>query len=66
MLAWFSKVYIENNSLDIGMMKNKSEQKFSHDNLSHSLLSAFGVKTKVYQSAQDLFIKKHQSASGSG
>jgi len=57
MLSWFSKSYIQNEKLDMGKMKALKNQKVSHDYLSHTLLSAFEVKTSVYQPDLDL-VKK--------
>lgn len=57
MLSWFSEQYIKNQKLDFTAMRNRQDEKVSHDNLSHTLLSAFGVETKVYQSKYDLLIK---------
>ncbi len=57
MLSWFSEQYIQNQKIDLPAMRNKQDDKLSHDNLSHSLLSAFSVETKVYKSGHDLLVK---------
>jgi lipid A ethanolaminephosphotransferase len=57
MLTWFSEKYIENQKLDMSAMSKLQEKKVSHDNLSHTLLSAFDVTTKVYKSDHDLLVK---------
>ncbi|SHA25481.1 Probable integral membrane protein [Bathymodiolus thermophilus thioautotrophic gill symbiont] len=44
MLAWFSN-----------KKSGNVDQALSHDNISHSLLGLFGVETKVYNKALDLF-----------
>jgi lipid A ethanolaminephosphotransferase len=62
MFAWFSKNYIDNNLLDLDTMKNKAKQALSHDNLSHSLLGAYGVSSRIYQQKYDL-LNKHKHAS---
>lgn len=54
MLAWFSDTYKQDNQLDTSTLSNKKTQPVSHDNLSHTLLGAFGVKTRVYKADHDL------------
>ena len=58
MLSWFSESYIQNQKLDLTAMRKRLDDKVSHDNLSHTLLSAFGVETKVYKSSHDLLISR--------
>lgn len=54
MLTWFSEKYIENEKLDVLAMKALTDSKVSHDNLSHSLLGAFSIKTTLYKPDYDL------------
>ncbi len=57
MLTWFSEKYIQSQKLDLAAMRKKQDEKLSHDNLSHTLLSAFDVKTNVYKPNHDLLVK---------
>ena len=49
-VMWFGK----NSSIDIDKLKEKSNDKFSQDNLFHILLGIFDVKTKVYKKEMDI------------
>jgi len=42
------------NKIDINALKAKSTQSFSHDNLFHTLLGIFNVKTSVYNKELDI------------
>lgn len=57
MLSWFSESYIKNEQLNIEEMRSLAKGKVSHDYLSHSLLSAFDIKTNVYKADLDLLKK---------
>ena len=57
MLSWFSESYIQNEKLDMANMKTLQNKEVTHDYLSHSLLSAFDVKTMIYKSDYDLILK---------
>ena len=55
MLLWISDAYISAQSLNIEKLKQKqTSEDISHDNLSHSLLGAFNVKSEVYKQKYDL------------
>ena len=55
MLLWLSDAYISAQSLNIKKLKQKqTSEDISHDNLSHSLLGAFNVKSEVYKQKYDL------------
>jgi lipid A ethanolaminephosphotransferase len=49
-LMWFSK----NFPIDKNHLKNKSNEKYTHDNLFSTLLGIFKVKTKVYEKEMDI------------
>jgi lipid A ethanolaminephosphotransferase len=55
MLAWLSPHYQQISGIDTEHMKRLAGAPRSHDNLSHSLLSLFGVHTTLYQADLDLF-----------
>ncbi|MFQ2084487.1 phosphoethanolamine transferase [Aeromonas veronii] len=56
LLTWFSPQLQADRQLDIGCLAAEaSSQRFSHDNLFHSMLGIMDVQTKVYDGALDLF-----------
>ena len=59
MLTWFSKSFIKNENLDLAKMNTLKDELVSHDNLSHTILSAFDIKTSLYQSTLDLIKRSH-------
>lgn len=61
MLAWFSERYIADRQLDLTSMKRDQKKRMSHDNLSHSLLGAFNVSTRVYRPNHDLLRNRLQA-----
>jgi lipid A ethanolaminephosphotransferase len=55
MLMWLSDTYLNNQSLTFDKLRQQqTSTKISHDNLSHSLLGAFNVKSDVYKQDYDL------------
>ncbi|MEZ5535712.1 MAG: phosphoethanolamine--lipid A transferase [Thiolinea sp.] len=54
MMFWSSAAYRDAGQLDIDQLRRKQDQPVSHDFLSHTLLGAFGVSSKVYQAELDL------------
>lgn len=57
MFTWFSERYIEKEKINVSAMRKLEDKKLSHDNLSHSLLSAFSIKTELYKADHDLLIR---------
>lgn len=56
MLMWFSPEFAQNARLGLACLRrNASEKAFSHDNLYHSMLGLFGVRSSVYEAELDLF-----------
>ncbi|MCR3968271.1 phosphoethanolamine transferase [Aeromonas veronii] len=56
LLTWFSPQLQADRQLDMGCLAAEaSSQRFSHDNLFHSMLGIMDVQTKVYDGALDLF-----------
>jgi lipid A ethanolaminephosphotransferase len=51
-IMWFNNQF--NESLNIKKLKENSHKKYSHDNLFHTLLGIFNVKTKVYDLKLDM------------
>ncbi len=54
-LVWMSDSYIENRGVDRNCLKNKTTDRFSHDNFSHTLLGILDIQTTVYDKELDLF-----------
>lgn len=54
MVSWFSDNFLREHQLDKAIITKKAGAKVSHDNLSHSLLGAYNVKSHVYQKDLDL------------
>jgi lipid A ethanolaminephosphotransferase len=55
MLWWMSNAYAASQQLTSDCVAAKQHQSYSHDNLFHSLLGLFQIKTTVYQSGKDIF-----------
>ena len=55
MQFWASKGFIADHHLDKTHLFAKRNAPYSHDNLFHSLLGLFNVKTRIYKSDLDLF-----------
>ena len=61
MLVWMSDLYQESFAVDYAALERATNAELSHDNLSHSLLGLFDVRTEVLQEELDIF---HQGAPG--
>lgn len=56
LLTWFSPQLQADRQLDMGCLAAEaSSQRFSHDNLFHSMLGIMDVQTRVYNNKLDLF-----------
>lgn len=56
LLTWFSPQLQADRQLDMGCLAAEAgSQRFSHDNLFHSMLGIMDVKTRVYDDKLDLF-----------
>jgi lipid A ethanolaminephosphotransferase len=55
MLWWMSNAYAASQQLTSDCVAAKQHNSYSHDNLFHSLLGMFQIKTTVYQSGKDIF-----------
>ncbi|MFM5591533.1 phosphoethanolamine transferase [Aeromonas veronii] len=56
LLTWFSPQLQADRQLDMGCLAvEASSQRFSHDNLFHSMLGIMDVQTRVYDNQLDLF-----------
>jgi lipid A ethanolaminephosphotransferase len=53
MLMWFG-TNIDKKEINIEQLKQKSNQKFSHDNVFHTILGLLEINTEVYVPALDM------------
>ena len=54
MMMWFSDSYIVDNRLNIGKIRKVAGNYFSHDNLTHTLLRLFHIRTDLYKNSLDI------------
>lgn len=54
-LAWFSKDFKKDHQIDLSLLKEKSDLPYSHDNLSHSILGLFNIKTDEYIKEKNIY-----------
>jgi lipid A ethanolaminephosphotransferase len=54
MVAWLSPAFARSTGLDDACLRQRATQPASHDNLFHTLLGAFDVRTSVYDPGMDL------------
>ncbi len=52
---WFSNDFKKEFKINEECLKNKSNQEYSHDNIFHSILGLFNIKTKYYNKELDIF-----------
>jgi len=55
MVHWFSPQFLTNYGVDVNCLKKNSENKYSHDNIFHSMLGLVGIQTSYYDQPLDLF-----------
>ena len=55
MVFWASPAYREAASLDTGCLAHGADAELSHDNLFHSMLGLFDIRTDVYRTDLDFF-----------
>ncbi|MDR2777807.1 MAG: sulfatase-like hydrolase/transferase [Rickettsiales bacterium] len=55
MLLWFSDGFLEEFHIDYRCLERMVDDRLSHDNLFHSLLGLFGVKSRYYIGDLDIF-----------
>lgn len=54
-LMWFSPQYQQSRGLNLGCLQKRAQQRYSHDNLFHSMLGLLDVQTREYQASLDWF-----------
>jgi lipid A ethanolaminephosphotransferase len=65
-VLWLSPAFRQSQGLDAQCLRTSAgQQAVSHDYLFHTLLGVFGVQTRVYDPALDLFAPCHVAAAGS-
>jgi lipid A ethanolaminephosphotransferase len=55
MLAWLSDNFQKNHAINLSVLQAQKKHAYSHDNLSHSLLGLFNVRSQVYLKNKDIF-----------
>jgi lipid A ethanolaminephosphotransferase len=61
-VVWMSPAFGAGRGVDAQCMRRTSAQPVSHDNLFHSLLGIFDVKTQAYDPGLDIFAACRNSA----
>ena len=56
MIFWMSDEFSSSHAVSLTSLANKSDLDFSHDNISHSLLGLFNVKSTTYKRDFDIFV----------
>jgi len=54
-ITWLSPGFAQRSRISNSCLKQRADERLSHDNYFHSVLGMLGVQTAVYQPAQDLF-----------
>ncbi|WP_410500111.1 phosphoethanolamine transferase [Chitinibacter sp. S2-10] len=54
-LMWFSPQYAQSRGLNAACVKQHAGERYSHDNLFHSMLGLLDVQTREYQRGLDMF-----------
>lgn len=52
---WFSNNFKKEFNINENCLKDKQNQELSHDNIFHSVLGLFDIKTKYYDKKLDIF-----------
>lgn len=55
MIAWLSDHYIKSEQIDPQCLTNHRNNHYSHDNIFHTLLGAFNIRTTIYKTDYDIF-----------
>lgn len=53
-LLWFSDSYIQSRKLDMDCLASERDHLYSHDNISHTVLSMLDIDSTVYRSSLDI------------
>jgi lipid A ethanolaminephosphotransferase len=60
MLFWASDSFLAQKEIDLTALQSHRHISYSHDNIFHSMLGLFGVKTGAYHPGLDLFAGSRQ------
>lgn len=55
MIAWLSDQYEKSEQIDHQCLTNHRNDHYSHDNIFHTLLGTFGIRTTIYKAGYDIF-----------
>lgn len=53
-VLWLSAPFVSDHAIDRSCLRGRSDVPVSHDNLFHTVLSLFDIKTRVYRAALDI------------
>lgn len=54
-ILWFSDDFVKDYKIDLKKLKNITKNKFSQDNIFHSMIGLFGINSDYYKKELDLF-----------
>ncbi|MDB5848528.1 MAG: phosphoethanolamine transferase [Rhodoferax sp.] len=54
-ITWMSPAFEQRNHIDSACLRQRADERLTHDNYFHSVLGLLGVQTSVYKPALDLF-----------
>lgn len=63
LIFWGSEAFLQQEGIDTGTLADHRHDHFSHDNLFHSTLGLFHVKSSIYRQDLDIFKAGRKSAS---
>ena len=55
LFIWLSEGFARQAQIDVSCLKQAQDERYSHDNIAHSLLGVMGVATRIYKSENDIF-----------
>ena len=56
-LVWMSDSYVDSRAIDLSCLAGSRGDLYSHDNISHTILSMLDVQSKLYKENLDLLAK---------
>jgi lipid A ethanolaminephosphotransferase len=60
-ISWLSEGFVEDAGIDLKLLRSRVDAEYSHDNLFHTVLGLFSVKTEIYRSELDIFASRRKS-----
>ncbi len=59
-ISWLSEGFVKDTGIDLELLRGRVDAEYSHDNLFHTILGLFSVKTEIYRSEFDVFASRRQ------